>query len=782
MGMSGSGFRSASAPYLTEMRRLFLIASICAVMAPYARANAAPGASEAPPMTAAEADSIVRRLEEVDVVGLKYDLAHRAMPVAGDRVGREQAERLRINDSKGLSGVVPNFYIPDYGSRITSSIYVRGIGARMDQPAVGLTIDNVGILNKDAYDLDITDISGLEMMRGPQSTLFGRNTMTGMISIRTLSPMEFQGWRALAELGLDNLFKFNIGWYRKFRRNLGFSLTGSFYRYVGQFINQYDKRKTDIEVNGSFRNKVHWIISPDVTLVNTLSGSLLRQGGYPYESVASGQINYNDTCFYRRGLLTDGLTVNARLPHGLKLTSVSSFQFLNDNMTLDQDFLPDPYFTITQKKTEYSVTQDLMLRGSVGENRYTWLTGVYGFYRHLDMTAPVTFKEYGISHLIETNRNKVNPHYPIRWDEDSFPLNSDFTMPSGGAAVYHESRLRAGRWQLAAALRLDYEHITMSYRSFCNTSYTIYDNPSGVMPIPADATPYRNVKVDIDDTGRLTNHYLQLLPKISVLYELEGLEASNLYASIGKGYKAGGFNTQMFSDVLQQRLMRFMGLAGNYDVSDIVEYRPEKTWNYEAGAHLSFPAAMLTADFSLFYIDCRDQQMTVFPDGNTTGRLMTNAGRTRSFGGEMSVRWNPTSTLRFTVNYGYTNSRFVRFNDGREDYRGKRLPYVPSNTLFMEGAYDLHLTGKNRNNYFSFSLNLNGTGNIYWNEANSLRQDFYGLLGLNISYFTPRWSLELWGKNITGTDYYTFYFLSIGNEFLQRGRKMQLGATVRAFF
>ena len=91
-------------------------------MAPYARANAAPGASEAPPMTAAEADSIVRMLEEVDVVGLKYDLAHRAMPVAGDRVGREQAERLRINDSKGLSGVVPNFYIPDYGSRITSSI------------------------------------------------------------------------------------------------------------------------------------------------------------------------------------------------------------------------------------------------------------------------------------------------------------------------------------------------------------------------------------------------------------------------------------------------------------------------------------------------------------------------------------------------------------------------------------------------------------------------------------------------------------------------------------
>lgn len=729
----------------------------------------------------AEVDSIINLLEEVDVVALKYDSGYRSSAVSGSMLDGDVPERLDLRDSKSISGIVPNFYIPDYGSRITSSIYVRGIGARMDQPAVGLSVDNVGFLNKDSYDFDIADIASIEMLRGPQSSLFGRNTMTGLISVRTLSPMNFQGWRGAVQLGLNSLFRFNLGWYHKFNSKAGLSVVGSFYRYGGHFRNEYNNENVDREINGSLRIKFHWNPSQSVAINNSIASSILRQGGYAYESTATGKIDYNDTCFYRRFLITDGLSVNADIGN-LKLMSVTSVQHINDNMTLDQDFLPLPYFTLTQKKNETSLTEDLMLKGTAVSGHYSWLAGVYGFYRHSRMSAPVTFKDYGISELIVKHRNEANPYYPIHWDQRQFPLNSDFRLPSGGGAIYHESRYEMLGWQFAMSLRLDYEHIAMTYNSFCNTSYTIYSNPTGELPFKLDALKaQRVVNVNIDEEGHLSKNYLMLLPKISVMKEFPELNGSNVYLAIGKGYKAGGFNTQMFSDVLQQKLMAFMGLAGRYDVDDIVSYKPEKLWNYEVGTHLNLLGSKMQLDASIFYIDCRDQQLTRFPEGQTTGRMMTNAGRTRSFGGELWMNWTPLERFIVIASYGYTNARFLEYFDGNNDYKGKRLPYAPSNTLYGRVSYDIPCSTKGI--YFlDVAVDFNGVGDIYWDEANLLKQKFYGVLGASITYETPRWSVELWGKNLSCTKYNTFYFKSMGNEFLQRGNPLMLGLTLRAKF
>ena len=82
----------------------------------------------------------------------------------------------------------------------------------MDHPAVGLNVDNVPYLNKNAYDFDIADIESVEMLRGPQSTLYGRNTMGGLINVQTLSPMRWQGWRIMAEGGRGNDYRASVGW------------------------------------------------------------------------------------------------------------------------------------------------------------------------------------------------------------------------------------------------------------------------------------------------------------------------------------------------------------------------------------------------------------------------------------------------------------------------------------------------------------------------------------------------------------------------------------------
>ncbi len=709
-------------------------------------------------------------LDELNVTALKQSSLLKEEAVSSTLLTRAQIEESGVASVKGISELVPNFYIPDYGSRITSSIYVRGIGARMDQPAIGMIVDNIPILNKDAFDFDIFDIAFVEMLRGPQSTLYGRNTMTGLINVSTLNPMRYQGIRIMGEVSSAWSMRIGAGWYGKQKNNLANAVTGSFYFNGGHFRNEYNGKKVDKEYSGALRWRLHWNPNKSLSLMNVASATMLRQGGYPYQSLESGKIAYNDTCFYRRFTFMDGLTARLR-GDKVNWVSITSVQVIDDNMTLDQDFLPESYFTLTQKKKEVAVTEDIVARNSVKGEHYNWTTGFFGFYKHLNMLAPVTFKDEGIRSLIENHRNDANPYYPIKWDSREFPLNSDFTIPTVGAALYHQSEFNVGNWKFTAGLRLDYEHTSLYYRSHCDTGYTVYAKQGDTL------VENHHVDIDIDDNGHLKRHFFNWLPSLSVLYQFEEKDM-NLFLNVAKGSKAGGFNTQMFSDVLQQRLMGIMGIGSNYRPDEIVGYKPEYSWNYEIGTHLGFPSCNLVLDATLFYIDCRNQQLTMFPDGTTTGRIMANAGQTRSFGGEVTANWSPFSWGELNVNYGYTNARFVKFNDGIHDYKGKRLPYAPSNTLFVQTLF--HLSTKMKSvKQITFDLNLRGTGNIYWNESNTLSQPLYFLLGASATFEAEKWELQIWGKNLTSTDYSTFYFMSMGNEFLQKARPIECGVTFR---
>lgn len=716
-------------------------------------------------------DSIPSMLEEVSVTAVKQSRQLRDDPVAATILTAPELERLDIVSMKGISDVVPNFFMADYGSRITSSIYVRGIGARMDQPSVGLNVDNVPYLNKDAYDFDVADIMDVEMLRGPQSTMYGRNTMAGVINITTLSPMRYQGWKVMLQASSRMRFKASAGWYHKFSDKVGLSFTGSYSGDRGEFKNKYNGKRLDWEQNFGLRSKLHYRVSDSWTLQNTASAGFLRQGGYPYEYKGTGEISFNDTCFYRRFTFADGLTARYR-GDSYSLTSITSVQHINDNMTLDQDFLPVDYFTLTQKKRETALTQDIVVR-SVGEDKlYNWLGGLFTFYKHLDMEAPVTFKDDGIANLIEKHRNDANPDLPIEWDSRTFPLESIFSIPTWGVALYHESVVNMGRWTFTGGLRLDYERSSLRYHSFCDTGYTIFRVNGD------DREVERHVDIKIDDIDRLSRHFLTFMPKLAATYDLGG-ETGNIYAKISKGYKAGGFNTQMFSDVLQQRLMSIMGLGAQYNVDEIVGYKPEQSWNYEVGSHLDLCDGRLTLDLAAFYIDCRDQQLTVFPDGDTTGRMMTNAGKTRSLGGEAGVSCRVGSDWMFSGSYGFTDARFREFFNGVEDFKGKCLPYAPRNTVFLQALWNREIADGIS---LSADVNMRGVGRIYWNEANTEVQNFYCLLGAGVTLATGNFALQLWGKNLTDTKYRTFYFVSMRNEFFQRGKGMEGGLTARFSF
>lgn len=723
--------------------------------------------------TTVPVDSTVN-IAEVEVVAIKQGRNLRLQPEAVTVVGRVETERLGITAMKGVSEVAPNFYIPDYGSRMTSSIYVRGLGARIDQPVVGLNVDNVPFLNKDAYDFDLFDIERIEVIRGPQSTLYGRNTMGGQINIYTMSPLNYIGSRVTATAGNGNQLRMGISTYQRINPSLGMSLSGYFRYSGGFFTNSYSGYKVDTEKSGSLRWRTEWLASSRVKLSNVAAMSLSRQGGYPYEWDATGEIAYNDTCYYRRNLFSDGLTVNYDADK-FTVSSITSLQYADDEMALDQDFRPIDYFTLVQGRHEWTVTQDLVIRGNRG-GRYEWLAGAFGFSRHTTMEAPVTFKADGIRDLIISHRNQINPDYPIRWDDDSFVLGSDFSYPVYGLAAYHKSTLRAGNWTLTGALRLDYEHAALRYRSHCNTSYTIYDcSRPGEEP-----TVFDRRAIFIDDGARLSQHFVELLPKVTASFRLPMREPSDVYVSVGKGYKSGGYNTQMFSDVLQQRIMAMMGMAAGYDVDDIVSYKPEKSWNFEVGTHVNCAEGRVSTDLAAFLIDIRDQQLTMFPDGTTTGRITTNAGRSRSCGIEASVRMRPADKWQFQASYGLTDARFRRFDNGRDNYRGKRVPYAPGNTLFTSATFSTPLRGIA--DMITANVNCRGVGPVYWDESNMSRQSFYALLGASLSVTRDWWTVDLWADNITGTHYDVFSFVSVSQRFNQRGKPRTYGLTLRINF
>ena len=157
---------------------------------------------------------------------------------------------------------------------------------------------------------------------------------------------------------------------------------------------------------------------------------------------------------------------------------------------------------------------------------------------------------------------------------------------------------------------------------------------------------------------------------------------------------------------------------------------------------------------------------------------MTNAGRTRSFGAEMSARYStPDGRWAFKASYGYTNATFRDYNNGRADFRGKRVPYAPEHTLFASALWRTPLTIGGLHADVNFTAR--GAGDIMWNEENTASQPFYILPGFNITLRNDHVSVKLWAENFTDTRYDTFYFMSMGRSFTQRGNPLTFGATIR---
>ncbi|GHV65699.1 TonB-dependent receptor [Bacteroidia bacterium] len=742
--------------------------------------------------TATDTTSVGQALDEVVVTAsLKQPAKLATQPVSFTSFYLSDIEKERISDPKSLSFLTPNLYMPDYGAKMTGSIYVRGIGARMEQPAMGLYVDNVPVLNKNNFDFDFYDIQRMTVLRGPQGTLYGRNAIGGVINIQTLSPFTYNGSRISASYGSGEDMSIALSTYQRPSTDFGYSLALRHHQSGGFYVNQFDGKKCDRLLSDGLRLRLQGKLTERWTIDNTLSINFVEQGGFAYAQLVEKQgeeigetlpIDHNDPCTYRRTGLSEGLTLLYR-GENIQFSSATSWQYTDDKMVMDQDFTRKSMFTLEQAQKEHAFTQEFILKSKPSENRWDWLCGVFGFYKNVNMDAPVTFKKDGIKELILDHANAgIDKGFPpadyptadLLFEEDEFVIQSLFKLPVFGASAFHQSSLHLDSWKLTAGLRFDYEHTAIRYHNYADIHYRFYTMPQ-----------FKPIHTELQDKNQEV--FYELTPHFSILYDAS---VGSIYATITRGYKTGGYNTQIFSDILQNQMMSDLldalgvhldNSGSSYDPNAAIAYKPECNWNYEIGSHLHFFENKLFVNAAIFYIDCYDQQLTVFPSGKTTGRMMSNAGRTNSYGAEIEASYT-YQDLRLLGSYGHTTARFRTYSDGNEDFAGKYVPYAPQNTAYLCGEYQLNLKKSSvlnsLTNHILLRVDWRGIGRIYWNESNTLSQPFYGSLGGSIGWKREQFLVRLWGSNLTDAIHNVFYFKSIGNSFVQRGKPVQVGVSV----
>ncbi len=654
------------------------------------------------------------RMEEITVIGFKQD-ARGQDPLAVTSLSKSFMRNAEMTSIKDLGYTVPNFFIPEYGTRQNSPVFVRGVGSKTNGPTVGFYVDGVPHMERSSFDDDLFDLSSLEVLRGPQGTLYGRNCIGGIINAYTHSALDYQGTRVKLSYGKYNDAGMNMYHYGKISDNLGYAVNGSYRHNDGYFTNAFDNSKVDKFNEGFVRGRVFWKPAERWTLTVDISYRNSDQGGYPYavynvETEETGEINYNRYSSYLRQLTTAGL--NALYEgDGFQLNSQTAYQYIDDHMGIDQDFTARDLYWVKQGVRQNIFSQELTVK-STTDSRYQWMVGAFFFNDGYKKSLSTTY----------ISQDYCTPKF--------------YDTPTTGVSLYHQSSLDiVGGLQAQVGLRFDYEHAHEDYKAYRTAAWaTELGSP-----------------VDVYDS-KLS--FTQLTPKFTLRYLTESNEL--FYASLTRGYKTGGFNSTFLQD-------------------DERTYKPEYNWNYEVGTKVSFLNHAMDAEVTLFYVDWRHQQITQTIAG--VGNITRNAGHSESKGVEVGLTVRPVQPLTFNLNYGYTYAHFKDYKRSETiDYSGNVLPLVPRHTLSLNGSYTL-LPSHSVLDRLVFSAGLNGMGKIYWNEDNAVAQKFYTLLNAKVSATFGKLTWEVWGKNLTDTDYLTYYFKA-GSAMGQKGRPMSFGTSV----
>ena len=759
-------------------------------------------------------------IDEVVVVSQpKENYRLRQQSLSSTSVGGFQIQKLGTRDLRELSSYIPNFVMPNYGSRLSSAMYVRGIGSRVNSPAVGIYLDGIPVMSKSAFNLHHYQTSRIDILRGPQATLYGQNTEGGLVRIYSRNPFEYEGTDLKLSYGSRYYRNVELAHYHRINDHLAFTVAAFNDAQKGFFRNTNTGNRADKydEAGGKIVLKAKLNRGWNVDLLANYQ--YVDQNGFPYGKLdlETGKASLPSTTFdgtYLRHSFISGVTVN-HTGADYSFASTTSYQYLKDKMNMDSDYLPADYMSILQEQLQNSLTQEFTLKSNRAVGGFwNWTAGGFFSYQWLKTNGPVFFNEdmtQPIGNAIQKQMynamvnamaqkmiaqgmpEKAAKAAAAKVIEKAGGVSMNVNMgapglyhtPQWNLGFFHESNFNiTDRLTATLGLRYDLMHTAIHY------------DTSAYMQMSANVMGKKATYVlDSSLDHEVSDDYGQLLPKFGLNLKIDEL-GSNVYATVSKGYRAGGYNIQMFSDVLQTELNanRNQAMRGDYHIPHTEEdyqridktiaYKPETSWNYEAGAHLNLFDNMLHFDLSAFYMKVTNQQLSVMAGNYGFGRMMVNAGKSHSCGIEAALRGQLfDGKFDWAMSYGYTRSKFDKYVDGEGedavDYKGKYVPYVPQHT--MAAMADYRLT-----DWLTLGANVNAQGKTYWDNANTYSQKLYAVLGAHVDLNFKAFNVSFWGRNLTDTNYNTF---AVDNSatgtkeyFAQRGNPFQCGVDVRFHF
>lgn len=665
-----------------------------------------------------------------DVIVSVNKTREHALDVSGSlsTIGELEQQSRQIVDLTDVTAVTPNFHMPDYGTSLTKPVYIRGIGSKINEPAVGLYVDGIPYFEKAAFDFNFFDLEQIEILRGPQGTLYGRNTMGGIIRIKTEDPSSFNKTEFSLSYDNQNKKRINLNQNIPISEDLGLLLGGDFTHNKGYYNNTYANRKVGGETSYAGRLKLDYQASENLDLMWMIDGNLLSNNGYPYSNLSDSlaQISYNRKSSYNRDMLTTGLKGELQLPL-FTINSVTSYQYLDDAQEIDQDFSPADLFFVNQDRAHHLFSQEFNISGELSEEM-EYISGIFGFYQNRDkqvdvLYAPDAVERYGLPG--EMTKNK---------------LYGRTTMGLALFGQLKKSNFLLEKIDFSVGLRYDTE--------LDRLAYTYHSTLAG------------NRSLKDNFTHQLK--FSEWLPKASLQYNWS--DQFKQFVSVTKGYKSGGFNS-------------------TFESREDETFKPEYSWNYETG--LKWKSRKLALSATLFYIDWKDQQVyqidTISANG-TTGPLLKNAAESVSKGFEMELTARPFRNFSLFAHAGYTHATFenyVKDPGENEDLSGNFIPYVPRYS-FSTGINYRYVINREPFKDVRFHVNFNGTGKHYWNDTNTEKERFYGILNGSVTTTIWDYEISLWGKNLLNTDYHLFFFEAFNNRYAQKNLPMRLGITIRA--
>ena len=670
-----------------------------------------------------DADSTVFKtvgLSEVTVVEFKKtkeNLATNSVSI----VDSGFVNRHELQSITELTAVVPNFYMPEYGSKQNTPVYIRGVGAKTKGSAVGFYVDGIPHFENSSFDVDMSNIASVTVFRGPQGTLYGRNAIGGIINVTTVSPLTYQGTQFKLGYGSHNDALFQFSHYNKLGSRMGYSVAGGYHYNDGFYRNMFTNRYVDQLKDAYGRVALVWLLDNKWFLrVNSML-DYSNQGGYPYGKYnrLTGEtepVNYNRYSSYRRLLSTSGLNISYA-GENVSFSSQTAFQYIRDRQGIDQDFTSNDTYFVKNRLKQTMLSQEFMLKSN-NSSRYQWLWGAFAMTQHIN--------------------NTVETQYITK--DNAFPTH--YRIPVNALAIYHQSTIKLfSGFSFIAGLRWDYENSTLKY---LRETYQLSTDGA--------RTEVKNVNSSL--------HFNQITPKFALQYQDER-NNNSYYFSVTRGYKAGGFNQ-------------------TFQKEEETSFGPEYNWNYELGGKVHLLKDKLYAEAALYYIDWRQQQVNQTVPG--VGNVIHNAGHSSSKGFELALNSSPLKNLSIALSYGYTYAKFIEYQKSAKlNYSGNMLPMVPRNTLSCSASYALYPSSTSFINKIVLTAGLTGIGKIYWAEDNEVAQNFYALLNAKISITSGIFTWECWGKNITDTHYNTYCFKSSA-DYAQIGKPAYFGTSLLVKF